>query len=569
MGWNSWDCYGPTVTEAEVKANADYMAAYLKEYGWEYIVVDIRWYVDNDKAHGYNQVDPVYNLDECGRYLPSTVRFPSSAGGKGFKPLADYIHGKGLKFGIHIMRGVPVLAVKNDLPILGSTLRASAIHSPDSQCIWLRDNYTILAGKEGAQEYYNSIFDLYASWGVDYIKVDDLSSPYHGSEIEMIRKAIDQTGRKIVFSTSPGPTPIEKAAHIKSQANLWRLTGDFWDNWSELKDHFEICHQWSPWVGNGNWPDADMLPLGRIGIRAENGDDRLSRLTQDEQTCLMTLFAIFRAPLMFGGDLPSNDPFTLSLLTNKEVLAVNQHSINNHQLYRENNQVAWMADDPGTGDRFLALFNAEDPGPILEKDALWSSGVLDSLHQVTDINLDLKNARSLYLVVTDAGDGYSWDHADWVEPIVKGPRGIIRLTSLPWTKATAGWGEVSLNHTVLNQPLVLDGKEYTDGIGTHSPSIIQFDLPDGITHFTARAGLDKECVGQPGATMKFMIFTRDPTGTPPPDSVRMTVTFEQMGLTGPCLVRDQWRKKDLGVFENELSTIVPRHGAVLYRIKQR
>lgn len=111
MGWNSWDCYGPTVTEPEVKANADYMAAHLKSYGWQYIIVDIRWYVENDKAGGYNQTDPRYVLDQYGRYLPAVNRFPSAANGKGFKALADSIHAKGLKFGIHIMRGIPREAV--------------------------------------------------------------------------------------------------------------------------------------------------------------------------------------------------------------------------------------------------------------------------------------------------------------------------------------------------------------------------------------------------------------------------------------------------------------------------
>lgn len=204
MGWNSWDCYGPTVVEDEVKANADYMASRLKKFGWEYIVVDIRWYVANDKSGGYNEKDPVFNIDKFGRLIPAVNRFPSSADGKGFKPLADYIHSKGLKFGIHVMRGVPVNAVRNNLPVLGTDVNAKDIYSPDDQCTWLKDMYTVDYLKKGAQDYYNSILELYASWGVDFVKIDDLSSPYHSEEIEMIRKAIDRTGRKIVFSTSQG-----------------------------------------------------------------------------------------------------------------------------------------------------------------------------------------------------------------------------------------------------------------------------------------------------------------------------------------------------------------------------
>ena len=190
MGWNSWDCYGPTVTEAEVKANADYMAKHLKSSGWEYIVVDIRWFVENDKAGGYNQTDPRYVMDEYGRYLPAVNRFPSAAGGNGFKALANYIHGKGLKFGIHIMRGVPKVAVEKKLRVKGTTVTADQIYTTELQCRWLKDNYTIVADKPGAQDYYNSIMELYAGWGVDFIKVDDLSRPYHEKEIELIRKAL-------------------------------------------------------------------------------------------------------------------------------------------------------------------------------------------------------------------------------------------------------------------------------------------------------------------------------------------------------------------------------------------
>jgi len=360
MGWNSWDCYGPTVTENEVKANADYMAKNMKKYGWQYIVVDIRWYVQNDKAHGYNEKDAIYVMDDFGRLMPSPVRFPSAANGKGFKPLADYVHSLGLKFGIHIMRGIPIQAVKRNTSILGSKAKAADIFSTEGQCPWLKDMYTIVAERDGAQAYYNSIFQMYASWGLDFVKVDDLSVPYHFKEIEMIRKAIDNTGRKIVLSTSPGETPIMNAKHIESHANMWRIVGDFWDNWKQLKEHFAVCNRWSPYIGTGHFPDADMLPLGRIGIRAERGENRMSALTKDEQTTLMSLFAIFRSPLMFGGNLPDNDEFTLSLLTNPEVLYVNQHSENNKQLFNNNDLVAWTADDLKTGDKFLAVFNARE-----------------------------------------------------------------------------------------------------------------------------------------------------------------------------------------------------------------
>ena len=361
MGWNSWDCYGPTVEEHEVKANADYMADKLKAYGWEYIVVDIRWFVENDKAGGYNQTDPRYVLDEYGRYQPAVNRFPSAANGAGFKQLADYVHSKGLKFGIHIMRGVPKVAVENKLPIKGAAgITADQIYTTEMQCRWLRDNYTILADKPGAQEYYNSIFDMYAEWGVDFVKIDDISRPYHKAEIELVRNAIDQCGRPIVLSLSPGATPAAEAEHVKEHANMWRMVDDVWDLWRDITHLLDVAQSWYPHIAPGAWPDCDMIPLGRISIRGERGADRMTRLTTDEQYTLMTLFTIFRSPLMFGGDLPSNDQFTLSLLTNKEVLKMHRESTDVAQLFQDETKVAITSRNPITNEVYLALFNISD-----------------------------------------------------------------------------------------------------------------------------------------------------------------------------------------------------------------
>ena len=358
MGWNSWDCFGANVTEAEVRANADYLAANLKQYGWEYVVVDIRWFVENQTFGDYNQTDPVYVLDEWGRYLPAVNRFPSAAGGAGFKPMSDYVHNLGLKFGIHIMRGIPVKAVTERLPVkCADGVTAYDIHSTEQQCLWLRDNYSIVADRPGAREYYESIFELYASWGIDFIKVDDLARPYHKKEIELIRKAIDKCGRPIVLSISPGETTVVEAEHVRTHANMWRMVDDFWDNWDHVIREFEISEKWASSIGSGHWPDADMLPLGRINLRGlQPGGPRQTRFTRDEHYTVMSLFIILRSPLMFGGNLPDNDDFTNSLLTNEEALYIHRKSENNHELYKENDIVAWSADDPASSDKFLALF---------------------------------------------------------------------------------------------------------------------------------------------------------------------------------------------------------------------
>lgn len=378
MGWNSWDCYGSTVEDHEVKANADYMAEKLKPFGWEYIIVDIRWFVENDKAGGYNQKDPRYVIDQYGRYQPALNRFPDAKDGKGFKPLADYVHSKGLKFGIHIMRGIPKKAVEEKMPIKGANgITADQIYTTALQCEWLKDNYTVLADKPGAQEYYNSLFELYAQWEIDFIKIDDLSRPYHQGEIELIRNAIDHCGRKIVLSTSPGETPVEKADHVKSHANMWRMVDDVWDTWPHITHLMGVAQKWYPYIAPGTWPDCDMIPLGRISLRGERGEDRMSRLTKDEQYTLMNLFTIFRSPLFFGGDMPSNDAFTLSLLTNKEVLKMHSESTDVKQLFQADGKVAITSKNAKTGDVYLALFNMSDESSVEVSVALNTLGVKD------------------------------------------------------------------------------------------------------------------------------------------------------------------------------------------------
>jgi len=518
MGWNSWDCFGPSVVESEVKANADYMATNLKKYGWEYIVVDIRWYVDNQTTGTYNAYDhSTFVYDSYGRYMPSVTRFPSAANGSGFKPLADYVHSKGLKFGIHIMRGVPKEAVKNKLPIKGTNGKTAAdIYSTASQCTWLQDNYTILAANEGAQEYYNSIFELYASWGVDFVKIDDLSRPYHQDEINLIRKAIDHCGRPIVLSMSPGETPVDKMEHVKSHANMWRTVDDFWDNWSQLTYQFAVCDRWAPYIAPGTWPDADMLPLGHIAIRGERGVDRQTNFTQDEQYTLMTLWTIFKSPLMFGGNLPDNDTFTNSLITNEEVLYMHKNSVNNKQWFNQNNQIAWTAEDPKNGDQFLALFNKGDDGFVSAKDLLFRSGTISRLTDNYGVNIDISipsGSNSLYLIVDDGGDGSASDHGDWINPTLYKENGdSLKLTDLNWEYATAGWNSVVKNKSISGGTLNIKGKMFSNGIGTHSRSIILFNIPDGYTRFKTFAGLDQGGTDQTGgATVEFMVTNQDPT----------------------------------------------------------
>ncbi len=569
MGWNSWDCYGPTVNEKEVKANADYMAEHLKKYGWKYIVVDIRWYVKNPKVHGYNEKNPIIEMDKYGRLMPAVNRFPSAKDGKGFKPLADYIHSIGLKFGIHIMRGIPRLAVEKNAPVLDTKYTAKEIYNKKELCRWLNDMYTVDAAKPGAQDYYNSLFKLYASWGVDFVKVDDIANPYHEDEIDMVRKAIDNCGRQIVLSLSPGETPIEDAGHVSTHANMWRIIGDFWDNWSQLNEHFSLFEKWISYMSPGHWPDGDMLPLGRIGIRAERGDERMSQFTRDEQYTLMSLFLICRSPLMFGGNLPGNDEFTLNLITNEEALNVLNKSKNNRLLFDHDGKIAWTADALNSNDKYVALFYTSDQTPINDKLAIWNSKLITYKpgEQSTNVNVNIAGAKKLFLVITNGGDGNNWDHADWIEPKLIGKKGTLNLTDIKWKSASAGWGSSAIARSVMDNKLIVDNKEYANGIGTHAPSIIEYDLPEGYETFSSIAGLDKECIDHPeGATVKFHVFTTYPTGSSPKDFAKITLKFSELGLKGKCEVRDLWVKKDLGEYTNEISLSVRKHGVKLLKI---
>lgn len=412
MGWNSYDYYDTTVNENQVKANAVYMAEHLKESGWEYIVVDIEWYsYDAGTQRDRFQYIPFWKMeiDEYSRLLPCIDRFPSSANGQGFKPLADYVHNLGLKFGIHIMRGIPRIAAHNHMKIFGSEVRANEIADPSSICSWNPDMYGLVVDRDGAQEYYNSIFQLYAQWGVDFIKCDDICRYDVKSakrEIEMLYHAIQHCGRPIVLSLSPGPALVNQAWHYKKYANMWRITDDFWDSWPLLLNMFQRCEEWQDHVSEGCYPDCDMLPLGKIGKGFNN--ERYTRFTKQEQITMMTLWCIFRSPMMIGAELPELDKWTVSLITNKKVLRLLSHSKDARQIRRDEKQAIWLSKDSQYEDCYLALFNLSDEiqnisvttdelepytfkGKQLEE--LWSSEKLQAVEDVFETEVLAHGAK--------------------------------------------------------------------------------------------------------------------------------------------------------------------------------
>lgn len=335
MGWNSWDSYGTTVTQDEVLLNAKVLADRLLPHGWDTVVVDIDWYDPTARSHGYNAEAPL-ELDGHGRQLPAENRFPSAAGGQGFGPLAAAVHELGLRFGLHLMRGIPRRAVERDLPVEGTSWTARDAADTSSTCAWNPDNYGLDHGHPAAQAYLDGLVAQLASWGVDFLKVDDMLAPYHAEAIQAWARAIERSGRDMVLSLSPG-THLSTAhlAHLREHAQMWRISDDLWDRWEDVHAQFARLARWAPFQQPGGWADADMLPLGRIGIRAERGEDRDSRLTLDEQRTLLTLWVMARSPLMVGGDLPTSDPATIDLLATPAVGHVLRNASDGREVVRE------------------------------------------------------------------------------------------------------------------------------------------------------------------------------------------------------------------------------------------
>lgn len=366
MGWNSYNCYGGEVTEAEVRANAEYAAKNLKLHGWQYIVIDIGWHVRmrdaNFDAMGASCAGDPREIDAHGRLLPAPDRFPSAANGQGFKPLADFIHSLGLKFGIHIMPGIPEPAVRERRPVAGTAHTAADItHEREYNILATGFLRRVDYAKRGAQAYMDSVIAQYAQWGVDLIKMDGIGLPYMPDVTEAAHAARMRCGREIVLSTSAGYHDyVNHIRHRGEHAEMTRITEDFWDRWDMLDMMLHTLPRWQGAARPGFWVDADMLPLGRIGIRQHpvNGPDRMTRFTRPEQRLLMSLWCIAQSPLMFGGDLPSNDEWTLSLLTNDEVLDVNRHGRNARMIFIDCTQAAeaWVSDMPD-GSWALGVFS--------------------------------------------------------------------------------------------------------------------------------------------------------------------------------------------------------------------
>lgn len=376
MGWNSWDSYGLRIDEQQFRQNVDALATELKRFGYTYAVIDEGWYMVNPQDRPKPDLLK-YALDENGRFIPVTARFPSALqNGKntGFQEMANAVHAKGLKFGIHIIRGIPRESVLRNLPIEGSAFKAQDAADQNDPCPWDPTSWGIKDTPAG-QAWYDSLLRQYASWGVDFLKVDCIADhPYKPNEIRQIKLAIQHSGRDIVLSLSPGPTAVEHHAEVGELAQMWRMSNDIWDMWIGrpefpigIKSQFENAARWAPYAKPGNWPDADMLPVGELRPYPDVGQGpRHTRLTPAEQQTQLSLWAMARSPLIIGANLTLLDPNTLRLLCNPEILKIDQSATASRQVLHDGDLVIWTADLPAN-QHALAAFNLGETTITLDR----------------------------------------------------------------------------------------------------------------------------------------------------------------------------------------------------------
>jgi alpha-galactosidase len=366
MGWNSWDSYGLRINEQQFRENVDVVATKLEPFGYAYAVIDEGWYMVNPEDRP--KPDRLkYVVDENGRFIPVAVRFPSaSQDGRnvGFRELAKSVHARGLKFGVHIVRGIPRESVLRNLPIEDSVFKAQDAADQNDPCPWDPTSWGIKDTAAG-QAWYDSLLRQYATWGVDFLKVDCIADhPYKASEIRQIKLAIQRSGRDIVLSLSPGPTSVEHHAEVGDLAQMWRISNDIWDIWIGksdfpigIKNQFENAARWAEYTKPGNWPDADMLPVGELRPYPDVGPGpRHTRLTTAEQQTQLSLWAMARSPLIVGANLTLLDQDTLRLLSNPDILKIDQTATGSRQVLHEGDLVMWTADLPGN-QQALAAFN--------------------------------------------------------------------------------------------------------------------------------------------------------------------------------------------------------------------
>lgn len=377
LGWNSFDSYGVYLHEKAAMENLEAMALRLQPYGYEYFVVDNGWFGEYKLKPGtlypLEKHASDVRLNDYGHVIPSKAYFP-----RGLEPIVERCHQLGLKFGIHMMRGIPRKAYEMNLPIKGTSYRARDVADthPKNQCKWCTYNYGVDMSRPGAQEWYDGLMQHLADMGVDLVKYDDIvPSP---AEVEAVAKALKKTGRPILPSLSPGGDVPPDAIKSFQMAHMLRVTRDVWDHARSLDECFDAWRRWTGKESEGFWIDMDMIPFGQLlmmsprkELQAEGGASavrlaghgyrRWSQFSPDQMLTFITLRALSASPLMAGGDLPTLDGFSLRLLTDPDMLACNQNGVMGKLLSARDGIEVWKTPEKGPSDRgWVGVFNRSD-----------------------------------------------------------------------------------------------------------------------------------------------------------------------------------------------------------------
>lgn len=369
MGWNSFDSYGVYCYEEAAFANLEAMNIKLKPYGYIYFVIDNGWFgeylLEKNTRFSVERHASDIHINEYGLFEPSKTYFPN-----GFKDLINSCHAKGLKFGLHLMRGIPRKAVHLNTPIKGTKYKAADIADTINVCTWCTYNYGVDMSKPGAQEYYNSLINQMADWGVDFIKYDDIV-PYP-EEVNAIVKAISQCNRPIILSLSPGDKVDNRDLPVLSRADMLRVTADIWDTQHSIDLTFDAWKRWQRTNIPGFWPDMDMIPFGELQLMspsgrkakdqkdialAGQGTNRWSELNDAQKYTFITQRAMAASPLFYGGSLVSIDDFSLRLLTNQEMLACNQNGVMGRLLLEKEGLEIWTVKEKDRNAGWIGVFN--------------------------------------------------------------------------------------------------------------------------------------------------------------------------------------------------------------------
>ena len=360
LGYNSFDSYGINIYEEVAMKEIDAFIEKFAKYGYEYFVIDNGWfaYPESKKIEGLlvpvaDKTNPsdVF-CDEYGIPKPAKEYFPN-----GLKPMIDKLHAKGLKFGVHLMRGIPRVAVERNLPIKGTKYKAKDIYTTFDDCTWCTFMHGVDMTKPGAQEYYNSVFKQFAEWGIDFVKVDHVT--HFPAEIEGYVKAIEQCGRPIMLSLSAGGTANLDYLTTYKKTNLVRTTPDIWDEQIALERSFASMRKWQGLEQPGFWPDLDMIPFGELCLlRLPNVQKPNSNKTAEEvmgkmhhwckfseaqKETFITQRAIAASPIMIGGSMITMDDHSYKLLTSADMLGCVNNGVHGKLIHEDKNIELWSA----------------------------------------------------------------------------------------------------------------------------------------------------------------------------------------------------------------------------------